>query len=53
VESFTVAFDPPAPPLLSGVWDESLGGVNLQITGIVPGVAVLIDGAWYAEVEFD
>lgn len=52
-ETFTVVFDPPAEPIISGVWDEVQGGVNLQVTGVVPGGAVLVGGVWYAEVEFE
>lgn len=52
-QAFTVAFEPPAEPILSGVWDESQGGVSLQVTGEVYGAAVLDGGVWYAEVEFE
>lgn len=48
-ESFTVTFDPPAPPVLDGQWDESQGGVILTVGSGTPGVAVLDGGAWYAE----
>lgn len=49
-ETFTVTFDPPAEPVLSGVWDESQGGVGLAVASEEFGVAVLDGGVWYAEV---
>lgn len=48
-ETFTVAFIPPEPPELSGVWDESQGGVALTLAGDVFGVAALDGDAWYVE----
>ncbi|QMU97849.1 fibronectin type III domain-containing protein [Microbacterium esteraromaticum] len=50
VEAFTVAFTPPVEPVLTGVWDESQGGVQITVSGEQFGVAVLDEGAWYAEV---
>ena len=49
-ETFTVVFDPPAEPVLSGVWDEGQGGVQIAVTGEEFGAAVLDGGVWYAEV---
>lgn len=49
-ETFIVTFTPPAEPVLSGVWDESQGGVQLAIAGEQFGVAVLEGGAWYAVI---
>ena len=49
-ETFTVVFDPPAEPVLSGVWDEGQGGVQIAVTGEEFGSAVLDGGVWYAEV---
>lgn len=49
-QAFTVAFDPPAPPVLEGVWDDVQGGVSLTVSVGSPGSALLgEDGAWYAE----
>lgn len=48
-ETFTVVFDPPGEPILTGEWDETQGGVGLQVAGETFGVAVLDDGVWYAE----
>ena len=50
VQPFTVTFDPPGEPLLTGLWDESQGGVGLSVAGEEFGVVVLDGGAWYAEV---
>lgn len=47
---FEVAFIPPAPPVLAGVWDESQGGVLLTVAGESYGGAVLEGGVWYTEV---
>ena len=30
-EMFTVIFDPPAPPAITGLWDESQGGVQITV----------------------
>ena len=49
-QTFTVVFDPPGEPMLTGLWDESQGGVGLAVAGEEFGVAVLDGGAWYAEV---
>lgn len=48
-ETFTVVFDPPGEPVLTGVWDESQGSVALVVVGEQYGVAVLDGGVWYAE----
>lgn len=48
-ETFEVAFDPPAPPVLDGRWEETMGGVVLTVGSGTPGVAVLDGGAWFAE----
>lgn len=54
VQAFTVAFDPPAPPVVEGFWDDIQGGVVLSVAVGVPGVAVQgEDGAWYADFSAD
>lgn len=50
-EAFTVAFDPPAPPLLVGEWDDAQGGVSLAIGAGIPGDAVFEDGVWFVDFE--
>lgn len=40
-QGFTVAFIPPAAPVLSGVWDEGQGGVLLEVTPAPAGVVNL------------
>lgn len=51
-QTFTVTFDPPAPPLVEGVWDDTQGGVFLTVSVGVSGVAMQgEDGAWYAEFD--
>jgi hypothetical protein len=49
-ETFTVTFDPPGAPVISGEWDETQGGVQLAVAGEEYGVAVLTGGIWYAEI---
>ncbi|MEZ5110927.1 MAG: fibronectin type III domain-containing protein [Microbacteriaceae bacterium] len=42
-EMFTVTFDPPAAPVLTGAWDEGQGGVNLTVgPGDTPGAAATV-----------
>ncbi|HWU30189.1 MAG TPA: hypothetical protein VN041_13990 [Microbacterium sp.] len=48
-ETFMVAFVPPEPPELSGVWDDMQGGVALTLAGDESAVAVLDGDAWYVE----
>lgn len=50
VAVFEVAFIPPAPPVIAGVWDESQGGVVLSVAAEEYGGAVFEGGAWYTEV---
>lgn len=47
--TFVVEFVPPAPPEISGVWDDNQGGVALTLGAEEYGVAVLSGGVWYAE----
>ncbi|WDH77937.1 fibronectin type III domain-containing protein [Microbacterium esteraromaticum] len=48
--AFEVAFIPPGPPVITGVWDESQGGVVLSVAAEEYGGAVFEGGAWYTEV---
>jgi hypothetical protein len=48
VETFTVTFTPPGQPVISGVWDEEQGGVQLAVAGEEYGSAVPVGTAWYA-----
>ena len=48
-QTFTVTFIPPAPPVITGEWDDSEGGVLLTISVGLSGEAFQgVDGAWYA-----
>lgn len=40
-QMLTVAFDPPATPVVSGVWDETVGGVSMQVGTGDPAVPVV------------
>lgn len=47
-QTFTVVFDPPAPPSIGGVWDEMQGGIEITVSpsedpAAVPTVAVLVE----------
>ena len=44
--TFTVAFDPPAAPVIDGAWDEVEGAVNLSVAPVddlVPTVQVVVE----------
>ncbi|PRB02758.1 hypothetical protein CQ047_17800 [Microbacterium sp. MYb72] len=59
-EAFVVTFDPPAAPVVSGVWDETQGGVALAVAAGVdpaldPTVRIVVEraiaGIWEVVVD--
>ena len=45
-QTFTVTFDPPSPPILTGEWDEGAGAhnISIQVGDIDPLGVILIEG---------